>query len=74
MKYCMSCGAQNEDAAKHCSNCGNAFPAPQPDFIAPNLPDPDDWQWDKSKKRHKNPTIRQDEKWVPGVAVWSLLL
>lgn len=25
----------------------------QPDFIAPNLPDPDDWQWDKSKKRHK---------------------
>lgn len=53
MKYCMSCGAQNEDAAKHCSNCGKAFPAPQPDFIAPNIPDPDDWQWDKSKKRHK---------------------
>lgn len=53
MKYCMNCGTQNEDGAKHCTNCGKAFPAPQPDFIAPNLPDPDDWQWDKSKKRHK---------------------
>jgi hypothetical protein len=49
----MNCGTQNEDGAKHCTNCGKAFPAPQPDFIAPNLPDPDDWQWDKSKKRHK---------------------
>ena len=53
MKYCMKCGTQNEDGAKRCTNCGNLFPEPKPDFIASNLPDPDDWHWDGPKKRHK---------------------
>ena len=53
MKYCMKYGTQNEDGAKRCTNCGNLFPEPKPDFIASNLPDPDDCHWDDSKKRHK---------------------
>lgn len=53
MKYCMKCGTQNEDGAKRCTNCGNLFPEPKPDFIASNLPDPDDWHWDEPKKRQK---------------------
>lgn len=32
MKYCPHCGAQQEDAARFCSDCGSAFPAAQPAY------------------------------------------
>ena len=67
MKYCMKCGTQNEDGAKH-SQLRSQTLSLQIFRIRMT------GNGISRKNGIKNPTIRQGEKWVPGVAVWSLLL
>ena len=69
MKYCMNCGTQNEDgatAAKHSQLRSQTLSLRifRIRMTGNGI---------SRKNGIKNPTIRQDEKWVLGSAVWSSL-